>query len=1175
MSSFLSAFSRGMLRSFLMMAMVLGFAQLAWPQAETGQINGTVTDPSGGVVSNVTVTIRNAGTGAVRLETSDSKGYYAATNLQPAEYVVTVEVTGFQKQQKAVTLAVGGTIGLNFTLTLGSSSTTVEVNAAAASDINTETPTISTNITQEMVTELPSLTRDPYDFVVAAGSVNQGGSMGRGVNVSINGQRDSDTNVLLDGAANNDEFDATVGQAVPLDSVQEFSVMTTNWSAQYGRATSGVVNLVTKSGSNDFHGTLYEFNRVSALASNGYFNDALGLPKPVYVRNDFGGSVGGPIKKEKLFFFANPEWNRTRSSANQTGLIVDPAFINASDPNTFNTFAAAPPVGSNVKLGQSFSATQLGVSTTPICPSAPSTVACYSATAPLMDYYTYQSPGDSGAGAPTNWYNIVGRIDYNYSDHTSLYVRYGIQNEDDFAGFVSTSPYEGYNSGQNIRNQNILLSLTKVFSPRWVSQSKFVFNRLNLLQPLGTAPVGPTLYLDSQFGASTLVTPTFGPQAVAFPGYNEFTPGAAIPFGGPQNFYEAYQDMSYSHGSNTWRFGGSYTFLQDNRSFGAYEEATEILNQNGNALAGFQNLLGGQLYQFQAAVNPQGNLPCTQTNGIPNVTPQCSVQLPVSAPNFSRSNRYNELAVYGMDEWKVNRRIKVTLGLRWEYFGVQHNKDPNLDSNFYLGGGGSIYQQIANGAVAIAPESPIHGLWSPDYKDFGPRLGFAWDVFGDGKTSLRGGYGISYARNFGNVTFNMIQNPPAYAVLSIFGGSGPGPGGFVPVTPNNFGPLAGSSGSEPIPQVELRNVEQNIKNEYVHQYSMSVQRELASNFSVSVDYSGSKGARQYDIANINMQGMGPIYLGTPCPGGPFTSFNGNFPNDSCSDRLVQSGQYSNINRRGDGGSSSYNSLNFNSTLRNPSFWGHKSNLTFIANYTWAHTIDDLSSTFSESALDFNLGYLNPFNPSLDRGDSELDVRNRIAITAVWNIPFASETHGIVKQALDGWEFAPIFTAETGTPFTIFDCTNAWTQCPRVMTTAPVKRTGSSSDNLGSDTFDYIDFASLNAVSTYVNPTVGVSDFGPFPNSFSNPNGRMLGRNYFRGPGFWNMNVGIYKNFHLTERFNLQFRSELYNAFNHANMSLVADSNVLFSGPPTGSGQEFVEGQKFGNRNIQLGLKLLF
>jgi hypothetical protein len=144
-----------------------------------------------------------------------------------------------------------------------------------------------------------------------------------------------------------------------------------------------------------------------------------------------------------------------------------------------------------------------------------------------------------------------------------------------------------------------------------------------------------------------------------------------------------------------------------------------------------------------------------------------------------------------------------------------------------------------------------------------------------------------------------------------------------------------------------------------------------------------------------------------------------------------------------------------------------------------------------------------------------------------------------------------------------------------MTTAPVKRTGSSSDNLGSDTFDYIDFASLNAVSTYVNPTVGVSDFGPFPNSFSNPNGRMLGRNYFRGPGFWNMNVGIYKNFHLTERFNLQFRSELYNAFNHANMSLVADSNVLFSGPPTGSGQEFVEGQKFGNRNIQLGLKLLF
>jgi Carboxypeptidase regulatory-like domain len=1187
-NNFLSRISAGMLRSFLMLTMVLGFAGLAWSQAETGQITGTVADPSGGVVSNVTVTIRNAGTGAVRLETSDSKGYYAATNLQPAEYVVTVEVAGFQRQQKQVTLAVGGTVGLNFTLTLGSSSTTVEVSAAAASEINTETPTIQTNITQQMVTELPSLTRNPYDFVVASGSVSEQGGLGdRGVGVAINGGRDSGTNVLLDGAANNDEFTASVGQQVPLDSVQEYSVMTSNWTAQYGRATAGVVNLVTKSGSNDLHGSLYEFNRVSDLASNTYFNNSNGLPKPHYTRNDFGGSVGGAIKKDKLFFFANPEWNRTRSQSNNLGLIADPAFIAASDPNTVATFAAAPPLRSNATIGPAFNAFQLGVlnsasGPTSICPSAPSTVACYPGTSPLMDQYSYQSPGDSGAGAPTNAYNIVGRIDYTLSDKTSLYVRYGIQNEVDFAGFVGTSPFQGFDSGQNIRNQNILISLTKVFSPRWVSQSKVVFNRLNLLQPLGTAPVGPTLYLDSPNTTSFLTTPTVGSLPVAFPGYNQFTPGNAIPFGGPQNFYEAYQDLSYTHGANTWRFGGSYVFLQDNRSFGAYEEATELLNTTGSSLAGFQNLLGGQLFQFQAAVDPQGKFPCTETNGVPNITPQCSVTLPAAPPNFSRSNHYNELAAYGMDEWKVNRRVTVTLGLRWEYFGVQHNKDQNLDSNFYLGGGGSIFQQIANGNVSIAKQSPVGSLWEPDYKDFGPRLGFAWDVFGDGKTSLRGGYGISYERNFGNVTFNMIQNPPAYAVVSIFGGSNPvpGSGGFVPVTPNNFGPLGGASGIVPLPPVELRNVQQNIRNAYTHQYSLSIQRELASNFSVSVDYSGAKGARQYDIANINEQGDGPVFLGTPCEGAPYTTFNTNFgqPGDTCAARLVQTGQYTNINRRGDGGSSSYNSLNFNATLRNPSFFGHKSNLTFISNYTWAHTIDDLSSTFSEGPLDFNLGYVAPFSPGIDRGNSELDVRNRVAIVAVWNIPFASETHGIVKQVLDGWEFAPIFTAESGTPFTIFDCTNAFTSCPRLMTTAPPQRTGSSSNNLGADTFDYIDLANVHAVSTYVNPIVGVSDFGPFPNSFSDPNGKMTGRDQFRGPGFWNINTGIYKNFRLTERFRLQFRGELYNAFNHANLVLNT-GNFLFAGAPSAPGQSFVSGQKGAannsNRNVQLGLKLAF
>jgi len=304
-----------------------------------------------------------------------------------------------------------------------------------------------------------------------------------------------------------------------------------------------------------------------------------------------------------------------------------------------------------------------------------------------------------------------------------------------------------------------------------------------------------------------------------------------------------------------------------------------------------------------------------------------------------------------------------------------------------------------------------------------------------------------------------------------------------------------------------------------------------------------------------------VYLGTPCTSG------GTFNGGDCAVRLVQSGQYSTINRRGSGGSSSYNSLNFNATLRNPSMMGHKTGLTLITNFTWAHSLDALSSTFSESAMDWNLGYLNPFNPQLDRGPSEFDVRKRFSVTAIWDVPFASETHGVVKQVFDGWELAPIFTASSGTPFTIFDCTNAWEQCPRVMVTGPVKSTGNGSAvDQGGDNFDYIDFGSLPIDSSYVNPIVGISDFGPFPKT-------MTGRNYFRGPGLWNLDMGIYKNFSITERFKLQFRGEMYNAFNHPNMYLlVGGSNVIGVSP-------YVEGQR-GNttnshRNVQLGLKLIF
>jgi hypothetical protein len=251
-------------------------------------------------------------------------------------------------------------------------------------------------------------------------------------------------------------------------------------------------------------------------------------------------------------------------------------------------------------------------------------------------------------------------------------------------------------------------------------------------------------------------------------------------------------------------------------------------------------------------------------------------------------------------------------------------------------------------------------------------------------------------------------------------------------------------------------------------------------------------------------------------------------------------------------------------------------LTLNANFTWAHTFDNLSDTFSSSGNQFNLGYLDPFNPKVDYGNSYLDIRKRFTLQAVWEVPFARNTHGVMKRIVDGWTIAPIVTAETGTPNSLFDCSNALTVCPYAFNApgTPGLPTSGTAVNISTkaspDTYSYGNFFTSSGTplfdSTYVNPIVGKSDFGPFPSN-------MVRRNSFRGPGQWNMDLGVYKNFKLTERFKLQLRSEFYNAFNHANLFL-SSGNVDASGAD-GTTNPSIGASKDGLRNVQLAVRLDF
>ncbi|HEX8293175.1 MAG TPA: TonB-dependent receptor, partial [Pyrinomonadaceae bacterium] len=853
--------------ALLLLALAPGAASA---QVETGQITGRVTDPNGAVVPGAAVSVKSVETGAERNATSDGEGVYTVTNLQPGLYDVSVQAQNFAKSTQRVQVTVGAKASLDTALSVTAiAGETVDVVAGAGVEVNTQNQERSNVVSGEQIRELPTITRNPYTLVQLSGnaqtddpSTSQNDTAGtstyRGAGASLNGQRAASTNILLDGADNNNSYTATVGQLIPLDSVQEFRVVTSNFSAEYGRASGGIVNVATRAGSNGFHGTAYAFNRISRLASNGFDNNAKGLERGVFARNQFGYSAGGRVLRDKLFFFNSTEWIRVRSSGPVTVYVPTAELIAASAANTRAFFAnyplAATPTGRVSTLGD------LGIAVEGLAP-----------TTPAYREVSYTLPTDLGGGFPQNDLQTVTRIDWNVSDRTQVYGRYALQDLSLFEGTNANSPYRGFNTGTFAFNQNALLSATHTFSQNLVSQSKLAFNRVNTGSPLGEQPVGPTLYL-----AAT--RQNVNGVLVGLPGYLPFNPGSAIPAEGPTNTWQFYQDMNYQAGGHQFRFGGSYFYIQQNRSFGAFQNSVQTLGTN--LATGTANLVAGQLFNFRVAVDPQGRFPGE------------SVTTPLAEPSFVRYNRYNEWAAYFNDAWRVRPGLTLNLGLRYEYFGVQHNKFPELDSNFYFGPGSTLQERIRNGSVRVAGGSPAGGLWRPDRNNFAPRVGFAWDVTGDGRTSLRGGYGVSYERNFGNVTYNVIQNPPSQAVISLTAGTTPG-FATIPLSLDNLGPVAGGGQTIRVPETSLRHVREDIRNAYAHFWSAAFERELGRGTVASIEYSGSAGRSLYSLENINRAGFGQVYLGS----------NVTTPTGGISNRL--NGQYTDINTRGNNGYSDY------------------------------------------------------------------------------------------------------------------------------------------------------------------------------------------------------------------------------------------------------------------------------
>jgi hypothetical protein len=793
------------------------------------------------------------------------------------------------------------------------------------------------------------------------------------------------------------------------------------------------------------------------------------------------------------------------------------------------------------------------------------------ASLPVFDQAAFAVPFNAGGGSPQNTYTLVGRLDYNLSDKTQMFFRAGRERDDFFNGTASYSAYPQYDVGSLSTNQSYLFSINHNFNANLLNNTKVSFTRFNSISSFDQS----LTYIPNLMFVSPTDPVTNG--TIQMPGLeNASEPGlGGLPFGGPQNTLQLEHDLSWTKGRHNMKFGGQFTYIQLNVAYGAYAQAVEQLGTNAqDSMNDLVNVIGNPLGStlagdgFDARVNPQGALPCaTDIYGNLIQTPACTITPPLTSANFARSYRYKDWAIYGQDSFRITPRLTLNYGLRWEHFGVQHNNKPDLDSNFYFGAGSGTEEQVRTGNVQIADQSSIGGFWQNQWGTLAPRIGFAYDIFGDGKSSLRGGFGISYERNFGNVTYNASFNPPASAVLSSTCPA-ESPTCTTVVTNNDLGPLGQPGPSAPLPPSELRMPDPQIRTAQTQFWSLALQREVARNTIVELGYSGAHGVHLYDIENINQVGAGQQYLGDPLvisPNCPYAGFDGvaegGSPTPEC---LTQpNSQYAAINMRGSLGTSSYNAMNLKFQTQNL----HNTGLSLVGNYTWSHSLDDESSTFSDSLQGGSgyigsLGYTDPFNPKLDWGNSDYDVRHRLVVSPIWETPWFKSGHSAEAQAFGGWSLVGIFTARTGVPFNIYDYDNieiGYTVPRLTPATEPSFHVSSNPAAIGANQFALLNVP-VPASFDPLNTTTGISDLGPFPAG-------MTARNSFRGPGAWNLDTAVGKKFRLTERMGMEFRAEGFNVFNHHNMYTFTP-DLYYAGPTTTPLQ--VVGLKGGLNNFASG-----
>jgi Carboxypeptidase regulatory-like domain/TonB dependent receptor len=1235
---------------------VLALTLSAFAQVQNGQFAGTVTDPTGAAVPNAKVTVTNEGTNLAVSATTNSSGNFTVRELPVGTYTLTAEASGFKKvSDTRVVLNAGVIAHVDFKMALGQASEVVEVTGAVA-QVDTEDSKLAATVGATQIASLPLNGRNVFDLIqMQPGAVNVNHVMSEnGANTVVNGVREDFNGFLLNGVANKDLSGGVVNQPI-VDTVQEFQMVTLNMSAQYGNSAGSVTNLVSKGGTNQWHGSGFEFLRNDALDANDFFFNQAGVARQPLRFNQFGGTFGGPILKDKLFFFGAYQGERFKTSQPAATVTVESpdwrAAVQAADPNSVASL-----------LYKNFAPSNIGTPNTDfpdldsyVNGGSPAGVGYGSGY--LCDAYLSASP-TQGLAMAQRMAKIIGVTAQDQTDQASagctvLPIQTGT--------FPRTGKSLLYNSvvlGKSRTQDNLFNGNEGSLRIDWTASSKDrVFTQMNSLRSndefnsgglnqAGRGFNGPVKNWDPNFQFSEVHT--FSPTVL-----NEFRAGYAATIQGFSAGTPGVPQINFADGSMGFgAYSGYPQTFHDN--IYSYSDMVSVTHGNHNVKVGAdirrniensQFSVGRPYYYFYDPILFGADAPVEEDAGVdPGLATNPSAPVAQLAEN-KRHWRNWEVGIYGQDDWKVTHRLTLNLGLRWDLY-TRHTEAANKATTFIPGPGVGFVDQVQNAnqffgtGTCIQPVNefnsilagecgpggfaPTKHLSTGDHNNFGPRVGFAWDVFGNGKTSIRGGFGISYEGTLYNPLSNSRWNPPYYSFnaaqgsqeggnqVAIYGPQSGGAPSFTgPPDPLNFqgvgvqatGNINGWAPTNLNQAVRTGIVFNNLRDPYVYNFFYSIQHEIAPKMVLEVDYVGTAGHKLFRAENINRDAGGRLPIGLSLTDNLGRSDMGRAdfttnPVDT-SKQINPTGKvnpnYGNLRSWLNVVNSNYNSLQV--ALKHQGFHG----LLFNFNYTYGHSIDG-GSTWHSGATSANgaaagEGYTSDVrNPGLDRGNSIYDVRHRVVANFVWELPFLRGSHSFAGKVAGGWQLNGIWSFQTGAhwePFTgsgvnfkIPDPANPGKfitdtnhLCRSAATFVSAQCTNRGGDyNLDGVANDRPDAQAKNVNATHDmwangwgTNYVGTGGFFSIPCGGTGPCQGSLGRNTFVGPNYFGMDMSLFKNFQITERVNFQFRVESFNLLNRANFELPGNAgHNKITDPLFGTA-----GGAFPARQIQFGAKISF